>query len=327
MSGPSVPAQGLREFGSFHIAGRSVTLEGLEVTVGVITSGAPARKIDPNGEFEVDQMYVQYMVPEPIRAKYPLLMWHGGGVTGVTWETKPDGQPGWLQYFFGAGHAVYVSDAVERGRASWARYPDICEGQPIFRSKQEAWGTFRFGPHGSYNSDPSRRVTYPGLKFPATSFDQLAKQFVPRWNVNDGATISAYIAQVRKVGPAVLMVHSQSGLFGFEVALAEPDKVRAVIAIEPGGAPLPGPELEKLKNIPILIVWGDNVDAEDIWCRQQPASRTFADDLNARGGKVTWLDLPVIGLRGNSHMMMMDTNSDEIAGLIQNWMTQEGLTY
>ena len=33
------------------------------------------------------QMYVQYTeLAEPV-CPYPILMWHGGGLTGVTWET------------------------------------------------------------------------------------------------------------------------------------------------------------------------------------------------------------------------------------------------
>ncbi|WP_395345669.1 esterase [Variovorax sp. UC122_21] len=318
-------AQVLKEFGSFHVGGRQVTLDGYPVTESVFTQGAKPTRVDPNGDFEVEQMYVQYLVPEPTRAKYPLLMWHGGGLTGVTWDTKPDGQPGWMQYFFRQGHPVYVSDAVERGRASWARYPEIFKGPPFFRTKKEAWETFRMGPEGSYSLDPAKRTAYPEGKFPGAYLDQFAKQFVPRWTVNDGPTLAAYNAEIQKVGPAVVMVHSQAGNFGFQAALAAPDKLRAVIAIEPAGAPPPGPALDSLKNIPMLIIWGDNVDKQEIWIRQQPASRAFADDLNARGGKVEWIDLPKIGIRGNSHMTMMDTNSDQIAALIQDWMKRNGL--
>jgi hypothetical protein len=42
-------------------------------------------------------MYVQYVKLADSKARYPLLMWHGGGLSGVTWETKPDGKPGWQQ--------------------------------------------------------------------------------------------------------------------------------------------------------------------------------------------------------------------------------------
>jgi hypothetical protein len=40
---------------------------------------------------------------------------------------------------------------------------------------------------------------------------------------------------------------------------------------------------------------------------------------------VEFIELPKTGIRGNSHMMMMDTNSDQIAGLIQGWMARNGL--
>jgi len=68
-----------------------------------IIKGGPIRKVDPNGDFEVEQMYVQYIIPADQKSRYPLLMWHGGGLTGVTWETKPDGNPGWMQYFLKQG--------------------------------------------------------------------------------------------------------------------------------------------------------------------------------------------------------------------------------
>ena len=314
-------AQGLADFGSFHVGGRQVTLSGHPVTESVFTAGAAPTRVDPNGDFEVEQMYVQYMIPSDRKAKYPLLMWHGGGLTGVCWETKPDGKPGWANFFFKQGHPIYVSDAVERGRASWARYPEINTTPPFFRTKKEGWEIFRIGPPGSYET----RGKNAGVRFPTDAFDQFAKQFVPRWTSSDPATLRAYHALVQKMGDSVVMVHSQSGNFGFNAALPAPDKVKAVIAIEPAGAPPPGPELDKLKNIPILIIWGDFVDSDPVWKRQQPASRNFATDLKARGGDVEFIELPKIGITGNDHMLMMDDNSDQIAALIQDWMKKKNL--
>ena len=53
------------------------------------------------------------------KGRLPLLLWHGGGLTGVTYETKPDGGDGWLTYFIRKGWDTYISDAVERGRSGW----------------------------------------------------------------------------------------------------------------------------------------------------------------------------------------------------------------
>src|SRR5215211_2157186 len=88
----------VKEINSFHIGGRTETLTGLATREIVFTAGAPPVKVDPNGEFEVEQMYVQYVKLAQPKAKVAILLWHGGGLTGVTWETKPDGKAGWQQF-------------------------------------------------------------------------------------------------------------------------------------------------------------------------------------------------------------------------------------
>src|SRR4030095_1745454 len=82
------------ELGSSQAGGRAVSLTGLPVRDVVFTAGSAPIKVDPNGDFEVEQMYVSYIKLAQPKARYPLLLWHGGGLTGVTWETKPAGQPG-----------------------------------------------------------------------------------------------------------------------------------------------------------------------------------------------------------------------------------------
>ena len=36
-------------------------------------------------------------------------------------------------------------------------------------------------------------------------------------------------------------------------------------------------------------------------------------------------DLPAMGIKGNTHMLMMDANSDAIAKLIDDWLGKQGL--
>ena len=47
------------EVGSFHVGGRPVSLSGLPTRDVVFTAGSAPIKVDPNGDFEVEQMYVQ----------------------------------------------------------------------------------------------------------------------------------------------------------------------------------------------------------------------------------------------------------------------------
>jgi hypothetical protein len=51
----------------------------------------------------------------------------------------------------------------------------------------------------------------------------------------------------------------------------------------------------------------------------------YHDGLRASGVRADELDLPKMGIRGNSHMLMMDRNSDEIAALVQKWLEERGL--
>ncbi len=317
----------VREVGSFHVGGRQVTLTGLPEREIVFSAGTPPLKVNPNGDFEVEQMYVQYIKLANPKARYPLLLVHGGGLAGVTWETKPDGKAGWQQFFLQAGHDTYVSDAVERGRASWARYPEVFKTEPLFRTKKEAWELFRIGVNGSYDSDPAKRKVIPGGSlFPINAFDQFGKQGIPRWATNDAATQAAYDAYVQKVCPCVIITHSQGGNFGFNMALNAPDKVKALISVEPSGSPDPDKtDLKALKGIPMLFVWGDNLNLYPFWQSVRGKLDKLQQNAAAQGGVSDMLDLPKAGFRGNSHMLMMDTNSDQVAQLVQDWMAKQGL--
>src|SRR3984893_7744819 len=153
----------LRGMGSFHVGGRVAEVSGRPAREIVRVPGGPPSKLDPNGEFMVEQMYVQYFLPKHRKGKLPLLMWHGGGLTGVSYETTPDGREGWLNLFVRKGWDVYNSDAVERGRASLAMSPDLFKGEPVFLNQANAYERFRIGGgEGTWDPDPAKRKVLPG---------------------------------------------------------------------------------------------------------------------------------------------------------------------
>ena len=314
------------EIGSFHVGGRAVSLTGLPTREVVFTAGSAPIKVDPNGDFEVEQMYVQYVKLAQPKARYPMLLWHGGGLTGVTWETKPDGKPGWQMFFLRAGHDVYVSDAVERGRASWARYPEIFTTEPLFRTKKQAWEDFRIGPVGSFKLNPAERVALARPALP----DRVVRP------VHEAGR--AALVLDRCPDPGRLQPARPEGL-SLRDRRAQPerqlrfqrgphragqgegaDRHRAV-----GRAQARGGRGGKLKGVPHLVVWGDYVAQSALWTRFVPASKRYADALRAEGGVADWWELPTMGVAGNSHMLMMDKNSDQIAQMIQKWLADRGL--
>ena len=312
----------LQDMGSFHVGGRELTISGKPVKEVTFAPGGVPAKVDPNGVYQVEQMYVQYFIPQNKRGALPLLMWHGGGLTGVTYETTPDGREGWLNYFIKKGWSVYNSDAVERGRAGWT---DSFKGDPVFLTKENPFGRFRIGTGpGSYNKDPAKMKAQPGSQFPLEGYDNFTKQGVPRWTTTDDAIIAAYTELVDKVCPCVVLVHSQAGQFGQKVAQARPDKIKALVLVEPAG--LGDPQLTaNLKNVPILTVYGDYIEQDSRWPTIRANQIKQLEAVRAAGGSYQVVNLPQIGIKGNSHMMMMDKNNLQVADVIQDWLEKQGL--
>ncbi|MBV9238535.1 MAG: esterase [Xanthobacteraceae bacterium] len=314
----------LRDMGSFHIGGRVVEISGRPVQEIVRVPGGPPSRLDPNGRFQVEQMYVQYFLPQNRRGKYPLLLWHGGGLTGASFETTPDGREGWLNMFIRKGWDVYISDAVERGRSGFAG-PDIWKGEPVFLNAADPFERFRIGTgQGSYDPDPAKRHVLSGNQFPVEAYDQFMKQVVPRWLSTDDAIVAAYTELVDKVCPCVILFHSQGGAFGFKVAQARPDKVKAIVAVESAGAG----QIDRagaLKGTPVLMLFGDNIDKDARWTAYHKTDLDYATAVRATGGSVDVIELPDQGIKGNSHMVIMDRNNAQIADIIQKWLASKGL--
>src|SRR5260370_33441558 len=180
------------------MGGGIIDISGQPIKEVVLQRGGVPAKMDPNGKYQVEQMYVQYFLPQNRKGKLPMLLGDGGGLTGVTEEPKPGGGEGWLTYFIRKGWDPYISDAVERGRAGWT---NTFKGDPVFLPLGDPWERFRIGPPGSWNDDRAKRTTYPGVQFPIEEYGQFMKQGVPRWLTTADQTIAAYIEFVVKASP------------------------------------------------------------------------------------------------------------------------------
>lgn len=308
--------------GGFHVGGRPVAVAGQPTRIAALAPGSPARPFDPNGDHVAGQMYVQYVRLARPSSPVPLLLWHGGGMTGVTWEDTPDGRPGWQDFFLRAGRHVYVSDAAERGRASWFPYPGVMPGEPVLRPLQEMWVTFRIGPADGFRA----RSAFPGQQFPVEAFNRLAHQVVPRWPGNEAATSAAYAALLDRVGRAQVIAHSQGCQFALAAARGGPDRIEALVLLEPSGAPDPATvDLAAAARVPHLVVWGDHFAVDPLWRRYRATFEGYAATLRSAGGRVDVIDLPALGIRGNSHLPMMDRNGDAVAAMVAEWLAAASL--
>src|SRR6185503_9990437 len=89
------------------------------------------------------------------------------------------------------------------------------------------------------------------------------------------------------------------------------------------GVGVPLAEFMQLTKIPIVIYFGDNIPAvptanpgQDNWRVRLAMARLFRDAVNRRGGDVTLVHLPEIGIRGNTHFVFSDLNNVQIADLL-----------
>ena len=166
----------IREQGSFAVGGGVVTAPG---TFDPIAQGAysPAGA-DPRGQtLHGDHAYVFYQVPVNPRP-LPLVLWHGHGQSGRTWETTPDGREGFQTIFLRRRFPVYVLDQPRRGRA--ARSTQAGELSPATPDDQLWFGIFRLGVWPDL---------YPGVQFSRDrgALDQFFRQMVPNTGPYDVA--------------------------------------------------------------------------------------------------------------------------------------------
>src|SRR3954471_20486062 len=218
----------IAEQGSFFVAGRKVQAPG---TYDPTKSAAGT---DEGQSFWVDQMYVQYQIPTNAR-KLPLILVHGGSGTGRVWETTPDGREGYQTIFLRRGYPVYIVDFPRRGRAGYPSFvgtfgtldanQQIVPNRTGQAGRQYAWSRWRLGP--------KYPEVFPVQAFPMNAVDSFLQHLVP--TVSDDAQVisGALVALLDKIGPAVVVTHSQSGLFGW-LAGARSPHVKGIIAYEPG---------------------------------------------------------------------------------------------
>ena len=325
----------------------------------------------------IGQLYAEFQIPQKLLHPYPVVMIHGGSQTGTNFTGTPDGREGWAQYFLRRGYAVYVVDQVARGRAGYwteaygsVRMPRLDRTLERFAAPEryKLWPQAHLHtqwPGTAQAGDPIFDAFYAS-QYPSLS--DFAKQ--QELNRDAGAAL------LDKIGPAVLLTHSQSGAMGWPIADKRPDLVKAIVAVEPSGPPVHDTEfkgapdwfsdaaktkISGLGDIPLTydpplkegeklsFVRQDKADKPELvrcWAQAQPARQLpnlknipiliisseasyhssydhcTAAYLTQAGVKNTFIRLADVGIHGNGHMMMLEKNSDAIAGVMEGWLSK-----
>jgi len=281
---------------------------------------------------------------------------HGGGGTGRVWESTPDGREGYQTIFLRRGYSVYIVDLPRRGRSGQPTFNgnfgnlDGVQIVPDMTGKtgvQFGWTRWRLGP--------VYPQFFPVQQFPEdqASIDQFFQTLVPTVSDNPTVITDALVALLDKIGPAIIVTHSQSGLFGWLTAIRRPNLVKAVISYEPGfvfaagalpppiplykgemaaGDAVPPADFAHLTRMPLQVVYGDNIPTTPIpdlladgRRAQVVASLLFKQAVNGNGGNVEILHLPDVGLRGNTHFSYQDKNNIQVADQLSLFLHKKGL--
>ena len=189
-------------------------------------------------EYFYGQMYVEIRIPAKQSHPYPIIMVHGGSMSGTNFTGTPDGREGWAQYFVRQGYAVYVVDQPGRARSGFM----TAVSGPM-RNSERSNSASRFIAQEKFKLWPQAvlHTQWPGSGDPGDPATlQLAMSQLPAiadFNQQQPLNRDALIALLEKIGPAILLTHSQAGAFTWPVADARPDLVKAILAIEPNGPP------------------------------------------------------------------------------------------
>lgn len=315
--------------GSFASGGSVLTSPG---TFNPFVNGGPGQTLHG------DHCYAQFQIPLEPR-ELPLVMWHGGGQMGKTWESTTDGREGYQSIFLRRGFSVYIIDQPRRGRAG-----ETTQGVTIMPTPgdQDLFIAWRLGIWPSF---------YPNTKFPQTpdALDQFFRQFTVDTGPSDRTVVTDGVAAVfKKVGPAVLLTHSASGILGWLTAIKSPN-VAAIYAYEPTdyvfpqdqvpppmggqvGNPVTLDDFLKLTKIPIRIQYSDHIPTSpspyprlETWRNRVALGSLMVSAINQNGGNASILHLPDIGIYGNTHFSFSDVNNIQIADLLSQWLSENRL--
>jgi pimeloyl-ACP methyl ester carboxylesterase len=185
------------------------------------------------------QIYVEYQIPRKRTQAYPLVIVPGAAQTATNFNGTPDGREGWTQHFLRRGYAVYIVEQPGRGRSSYQPDTDGTQAYPQVLSVQQ-----RFTAPEKFNLWPQARLhtQWPGTGMAGDpNFDQFfASQvpFVQKPEVIQALNRDAVAALIDKLGPVILMTHSQSGAYGWEAVDQRPGMVKALIQAEPSAPPV-----------------------------------------------------------------------------------------
>lgn len=298
--------------------------------------------VEAGQSYHADHAAVDFQIPADARM-LPLIFIHGYGQSARCWQTTPDGREGFNDMFLRKRYATYLVDLPGRGRAG--RTTAETAIRPL--ADEQFWfDIFRIGEWPAFN---------PGVLFPTDkdSLDQFFRQMTPDIGTHDMTKkLRCPERPLQARGQGHPGYSLRRGFPGWLTAIRSPG-VRGIISLEPGtyvfpegevpedmpsltgtmkGIAVPPEESNKLTQIPIILYFGDYIPENvtdklggENWRVRLQMGRKFVEAVNRHGGHAALVELPKIGIRGNTHFLMSDKNNNIIADHMAAWLRQNKL--
>ena len=315
---------------------------------------------DPTNFQACDHGFAEWFFP-PKSRKHPMVLSHGSSTR--SYQTTFDGQPGFQSIFLADGYPVYLVDLPWTGRAGKACEEYIWNPvNPTF-SARFVW-TNRVGtwPVNSTNRQPFPGVKFS--QDPKVLDQYFRNQYVEfnaaTNNERESTALALLLEEVYKERgkKAILHTHSSSHARGL-LTPRKTDKLAGQIGWEPSAAPVfPAGELPP--PIPradgVSVAAGTEIPLSEFRRAHQapdpadlgrlhrqdarPGKRRPPAGIAAHPGRAVQavcdrsqqvrrrrqeINLPDVGVRGNTHYPMADTNITQVSRVVSQWLKQKGL--
>ena len=285
-------------------------------------------------------VYFETFAPEGVTAKATVVMVHGGAHSGACYQRTADGRPGWAHCFAERGYRVVVPDWPGTGRSGYIA-PDKLDGATVVEglgalirslgapvillthSMSGAYGWRLLELHGDVidtvvgvapappgniqKMAPVHAETETSIETEAfggrVRVDKTApvvasRDFVERKLVGESRyfprdRLDGYAASLRPIPPKLWL--ERQNIRGSQLRVGDP---------------------RRLEGKPVLVITG-TTDLD----HSREIDGAIVTWLNENGAMADFCFLADRGIVGNGHMLMLEENSDEIAGIILDWLS------
>src|SRR5215469_12069004 len=257
-----------------------------------------------SGLIESPPTYYEVLAPVGGSTKPPMVLISGGAHTGACYLATVDGRPCWAHAFVRAGYKVVVPDWPGVGRSGYIPLDDLT-GDVVVAGLGKIVAIAP-GPPGNIQavseiaSETADTVVVRG----STTMTINLKQAV----VSDRNFV-----EVKLVGRSAQFPREYIAVYASSLSPIPPRLLYQRRNIR--GSQLKVADLSNYRGKRILVMTG-TADID----HPRDLDGAIVEWLNQNGAKADFLYLGDHGIEGNGHMMMLEKNSDALAGRILSWI-------